>query len=53
MCTLELQESEAEDRGARLSLPEPEQLSWNWMWRKAAREQKGGQKAATSHFYMF
>lgn len=51
VCTLELQESRAEDRGARLSLPE--QLSWSWMWRKAAREQKGGQKAATPHFYRF
>lgn len=53
VCTLELQESGAEDRGARLSLPEPEQLSWNWMWRKAAREQKRGQKAAIPHFYRF
>lgn len=51
VCTLELQESRAEDCGARLSLPE--QLSWNWMWRKAAREQKAGQKAATPHFYRF
>lgn len=31
VCTLELQESGAEDRESRLSLPEPEQLSWNWM----------------------
>lgn len=46
----ELQENAAEQLRVWFSVPETKQLSWNWMWDKAAKEQEGGQKAATPRF---